>query len=971
MRAALIAILALCGIALAGVILTPSLLVVDQYRNKVARFAASRLGRPIHIDGPISLSLLPEPVLSAARVTVGDSGDGVTITAAQLDLRVAIWPLIRGRIDAREVVLRGTDLRVAWPPSRSVAAMRAGMWYGSVGARIEGGTLSIGGLRLTDVAATVSASGRNGIYAATGTARLGGIGWHFDTRLDAFGGAGTVGSGPATLTASLEGQGLALGVAARLVGEVGSDGGLDGRIEAHGPDLSRLLVAPAIPFTLQGRIGATSDRVTANELGVTLDGLPVRTALTLRLTPAPRLDLTLSANELDLDPWLAPLSGRVGAKSPIGLPVGLDIWAETARLGGRKARVVHGAFDVSSAGVEVREARAVLPGDAIFGLKGWLDRAEPAHPRFDGDATLTAPALPVTLDWLERAAHGRATALPDRALRTADLTAHVSGEPGVLALTALQGHVDGSVLSGSLSLRTAGRAVVGAGLMVDRLDLDPWLPNHLSGLLSQWTPFADFDADVRLEAKQANLAGMTATPLLLDVAAEGGQLTLRQLVAEADGLHVAASGSVTGSGLITDARLALQTADAAGLAERLTRWLGPAWRGAALRGLLQGPASLQVQAAGVPTSVRFNASADIAGLHAEFRPTVDLPARRWRGALTLHHPGAPRLASRLGAPWLAAWLGDGSLGLVSQLSGMRGRLWADQFDLAAGSLRADGSLTLTLGQGPPRLTGVVTAETLPLPLLSLRSSEPLPLDLLAGWDAAVRLRADQVTRGVAPVIEQAATTVSLSAGLLKLEALTGTVAGGSLTSRASFASAARPPEAIVEAALSGATVAGALTGLPVDVDGGTLDAAVSLRGFGYAPSVFLATMAGEARVALHDGTLSGLALDRLRTVGPPEPTVDVLSGGSTPFSTFDLAARIRSGVAILERSVMNSPSGEMRLGGRIDLPVSTGDLRFDIRPAMLSPPNIVLHLAGPLDAMRRVPEFAVMEPWHVRAVPVP
>ena len=110
----------------------------------------------MRIDGPIHLDLLPEPTLTAEHVRLG-SDQGMSITAAQLRLTVALGALAAGRIDARELVLRQAEMRVPWPLDPSgLRVVRTPRWLSSVTARVEDGKLSIGGLTLTGIDATLT-----------------------------------------------------------------------------------------------------------------------------------------------------------------------------------------------------------------------------------------------------------------------------------------------------------------------------------------------------------------------------------------------------------------------------------------------------------------------------------------------------------------------------------------------------------------------------------------------------------------------------------------------------------------------------------------------------------------------------------------------------------------------------------------------------------------------------------------------
>ena len=200
---------------------------------------------------------------------------------------------------------------------------------------------------------------------------------------------------------------------------------------------------------------------------------------------------------------------------------------------------------------------------------------------------------------------------------------------------------------------------------------------------------------------------------------------------------------------------------------------------------------------GMPEALGLRVAAELGDLRLEAQPVIDLPGGRWSGPLTLRHPGAPRLAEALGLTGVPAWLGDGSLSLVSQLSAAPGRLAAESFDLTAGALRASGALALDRGE-VRRLTGRVAADTLPLPLPYLRSPDPLPFGalaaLLGSWQGAVRVEAGRVLAGFSPVLDKAAATLALDGGVLRAEGLEGQLAGGTLAGTASLdLNAARRP----------------------------------------------------------------------------------------------------------------------------------------------------------------------------------
>jgi uncharacterized protein involved in outer membrane biogenesis len=936
--------------------LLPPMLDWNQYRGVIAVLASEKLGRNVRIDGPIELAVLPQPMLTAAKVSVAQRSDGVSITASELRLRVAFWPLLSGRIDARELVLRDANMQVPWPLDPEALLIRTPSWLWSLSARVEQGRLKVGNVSFTGIDASLATGVFTGSLAATGTARLSGREWRFTARL---GQPGTDGS--ASVDVTLDGTGPMQGVGAALVAQIGSDGTLAGRVSVHGPDLSQLLPAPAVAFKAEGRVTIASGLAAADDLQAEIGGSPARGAVALRVFPTPRLDVALATNRLDLDAWLPVL--LQGAE--LRIPTGIDLSAEAAQLAGGTLRRLRGAFDLAGGVVEVREARAVLPGEASLRVAGRISRGETGAraPHFEGDGAIAAPNLRTTLAWLQAAGLGPFASLPDGVLRNADLRVHATVDPGVLAVGSLEGTVDDSNVSGSLTLRTGARFSVGAGLTVDRLDLNPWLPDSMPALPTLPTWFRKFDANLRLDAKQALLHGLTIEPLSVDVGAEAGRLTLRKLDLTTNGVHASGSATVAEGGRLSEGRLDLQAQQATPLAQLLPDRL--AWLGQRAPGLWRSAANLQVLGTGPPEALALKVRAELGDLRLEAQPVVDLATRRWSGPLTIRHPGAPRLAEALGLAGAPGWLGDGSLGVVAQLVDTPERIAADSFEVTAGGLHASGALALDRAGPTPRLTGHVTAETLPLPLPSSRAADPFPIGLLRGWDGSVKLDAGRVLAGMSPVLEEASTTLTLGNGVLGVNGLTAKLGGGALTGAFSLNAAADPPTFALRADVTGANMVGPLFDLPLDLTSGRLDGGVTLNASGHSAEALLATLSGDAHFTVDGGMLNGVDLRKAAGSLAEDSVRGALTGGTTPFDRLALSLHVERGNIRLDQADVTAKSGTASLTGNIDLPDNSGELRLSLRPAVQDPPEIVLRLGGPLGAMRRVPDLLDLSRWHV------
>ena len=412
---------------------------LTRYRTTIEVLASATLGQPVAIQGPISLTLLPQPTLTAAQVNIGRGDpDGVSIHLDALRLRVALWPLIRGRVDARELVLRGPDLRIPWLAEPGVLQTRPPAWLAGFAARIEKGRLTIGRLAFTGIDATL-ATLDTGALSAAGSARFNGQDWHFTARLTAAGADGTAG-----LNVTLDGQGRAVGLGANFSGQIAADGTLAGTIASRGPNLAVLLPAPAVPFRADGRLTVGGGLVAADDMVLEVGGSPASGTVALRVSPQARLDVAIAASRLDLDGWLPVLLHTGNTIAGQSLPIGIDLSAEAARFGDGTLQHLRAAFELAGDQLLVREARALLPGNATLLLSGHVAGNGSVRPRFDGDVRLDAPVLRSTLSWLREAAvpgllpAGFPGRLPGGVLQRAELTAHMTMSADEILLNSAQ-----------------------------------------------------------------------------------------------------------------------------------------------------------------------------------------------------------------------------------------------------------------------------------------------------------------------------------------------------------------------------------------------------------------------------------------------------------------------------------------------------------------------------------------------------
>lgn len=135
MRHAVLIAGAVLALVLAAAAILPPLIDWSAYGGPIAARVQAATGRPVTIDGPIALRLLPVPSLSAGAVSIGNPPGmpGTLARVERLRLRLALLPLLGGKVrlealdlDRPELTLeRAADGTPNWrfaPPGETAAA---------------------------------------------------------------------------------------------------------------------------------------------------------------------------------------------------------------------------------------------------------------------------------------------------------------------------------------------------------------------------------------------------------------------------------------------------------------------------------------------------------------------------------------------------------------------------------------------------------------------------------------------------------------------------------------------------------------------------------------------------------------------------------------------------------------------------------------------------------------------------------
>lgn len=619
MKKLLIAALALVVVVVGVALAAPSFIDWNNYRAEIATEVLKATGRKLTIEGDIDAAILPAPQLSVAKVRLAnlpgaEAPDMIRLEA--LDVRVAFWPLLTGRVVVDSVSLRGADValevlpdgRANWnfdppgKPSAGAAGARGGDDSGSA-VRLEQVVITNSRVtyrdsrsgaveRIEGIDARLAAETLDGPFALRGRARVRGIGLELDAR------SGRIDSGRATPVGG-ELRLIDAKASAKFNGAVttGTAPRLAMKIDAAGDDLAAAIAAvsgggtgPALlarEFSLATSITADESNVAANDIALAVNGTRVTGAARAEIGTVTRIDATFGANTLDLDAWLAAAaktkpaappkpaaSAPAGSKpAPFALPDDIRL-AFDARIGG----VTYNKGAVREVGIEARmergvltvsRATALLPGGAELTAEGQL-RAVDGAPRFDGQLQAKAADARAAMAWL---GIDDSAIAPDR-LRRVSLRAGLGYRPERLELRDIDLRFDSTRVGGGMVFALRERLGIGANIVVDRINLDTYMAKPKAGAGKKaedakgagnkkgGSPFNAFDANIRAEAGSITVNDLTLAKVTVDGSLIGGKLTLTRLrVGDLAGGRLDVSGTVADLDTLArpDLRFALTT----------------------------------------------------------------------------------------------------------------------------------------------------------------------------------------------------------------------------------------------------------------------------------------------------------------------------------------------------------------------------------------------------------------------------
>jgi hypothetical protein len=927
-----------------ALIAIPSFVSSRAHRTTIEKLASALTGRDVHIGGHLSLALFPAPQLIAERITITGPADE-TITAKSLLLDIAVPALLQGRLSARSLTLQSPVITIPWPLPQGLSGLSPPAWLTALHGQIVNGSISIGQLRLSQVSADLF-TGPDGAFSISGNAAYANEPLTLSLSLGAKTASGQT---PLTFDAA---SNDALKLQAHLSATINSKTAITGKLSG-----AVSLAGTAKPTNFSAAITAGTDHVTAKSLTLQT-GNQVLTGDAAVDFASAKITAALSGQQLDLSPAAAILRGAAGF--PLAVNLKLDATASSFR--GYPITQLQMQAQIDAAGVNLPAFTLQLPGKTS--LTGKIDRTTSGQ--ITGQASLRTADLPGLLS-----AYGIAAKLPD-SWGSTQLTASLQGDSSHLALLPVQGSIGPGAISGSVTINWPGSPAMASGiaafgqLHISQLDLSP-LP-ALAGLAAAATQHGiNFSAGGEITLDKASFNGVTLTNLLLDGAiapnlADGktAQINIRRLSATVFGGLAAASFTLD-RGQIRIARVMLALPSAAPLQALL-----PANWQRLPASLAQKRLAVSMLAAGPFNAVASSAAASLGDLTLTAAPVVNLPQLSAAGPVTLRFPNAIAAFAAFGADAGLGWPGPGSISLRADFAASPTSLGLPDFVLSLGNLTANGKIMLAGG----KITGDIDADTLALP--------PWPVDLALPWGAlmaetgTIKLSADQVLLGGAPVLGGSAASLVLAPNLATLNLANASLANGTLSGSFTAATAAKtPPDFTTKFKFSGLD-AGAIhlpPGFPYTIPAGRLAGQAVLTASGTSPAAWASSLAGNAALNASKGSLAGFNLAGLGAAALKSPKSSTAlrkaaASGASDFSSLTVSGNFTKGVYNLGPTSLFSPAGNATATGSISLPGNSLALNLSLLPKLTPPLTIGLTATGSWSNPKKIPNLKAALSWH-------
>lgn len=917
---------AIVCVAGTGVLALPGLVSSANHRSTIEALASSLTGRKVHIGGNLSLSLFPEPQLTAGNVTI-DANNGEAIKAKSLTLDIAIAALLHGQLTASSLMLQSPVIAFPWPLPGGPGAIAPPPWLTALHAQINDGRISFGELTFSHVSADIF-TGSNGAVSISGNGKL------FNQPINLTLSLGAIDlSGQAPLAIQLSTS----QILAHISSNFSTDNVISGNIAASESGQAWLTTDAKQKLNFAADINATPSDIALTNLTLSqgAGNLAGRAELDLA-------HLNLNANLSGSNIILPSLFSAPNLAFLQNFKIYNDLSIKQLTIGGASFAHVSENSDISRDGVTVINSTFALPGGGNISAHGNIDSAGNIQAQAKLSADDLWPLLGTT------STTGKA--------QSVSITTPIDGTLDNINLSNITGSLGGSDLTGSAIIAGGAHPNINSQWNFKQINLMP-----VANMLQHISTNQNISGNFNLTADKASLSDIALTHLVVD----GGfanNLTIRRLSASLYNGLMAASLTLQPDGRVVSAHAFLNLPSARPLAPLINPDINlpPA--------ILNTPFAISISAAGGTAALATSAVATLGQFSITASPVIDLIKYSMAGPITLRHPSAIAAFKLFDMNAGLPWPGPGSVSLRADMALSSTSFGLPNFVVSLGDLTAAGNLSLTAGNS---INGNITADTLALP--------PLPSDFSALWkilpslNGKIGITTNRVMLAGNQWLGASGGNVSMQPGKVTLNINHAVVSGGNLTgSLALSQTLPQAPVMTTDIKVQKADVLQANFPLafPVTFPTGIADLNVDATATGYTPQTWVATLGGTVNLQVQNGSIAGFNLAGLATaLAAPNRAVPLkvaAQSGTTDFTTLNVMGNLDHGIIKLSNASLQGTDGSATASGSIDLSDKAVDLNFGMVPNVTPPVTIGLTMIGNWNKPRIVPALKQAISWQAK-----
>jgi len=639
--------------------------------------------------------------------------------------------------------------------------------------------------RIEDLTATVAADSLRGPFEAEGELSARGLHTGFKVAL------GRIGERNASLPVSVVLTSEAGKTRLELRGtasDLSASPAFSGSLKLETGNLAELMAAVSggppgglsLSMDLAGEITASETQVDVNDVSLHLGKTGATGKISARLEGKPAISAQLAIAHLDVDSWLeaaldpgtaagsgtadTPSEDADRSRSPesvpddevMRLPAGLNVLlALSAEAITYRAGVIRDArvnAELAGGEITISQISGDLPGATEVAAFGFVTLPGGA-PRFDGEIDIKAGDVRGLLGWL-----GVDTGnIPPGRVRTIDLKSKFAATPGAVRLEDMNLEFDASRVTGRIAAAIAERPAVDADLVIDRIDVDPYLPAPGAALEANGNRPVAGDQPTKSASGGGENRGLEAlTAFDARLKARVGRLTYRGTPFETVVVDAALRDGVVDVSTASVGNVAGASGRLAGVIEPLarkpgTKKLGFEFDVPNLDRLLRafglprpdpvstvGPFALSGTTDGPFLAPTVNFTLHAAGGETKLSGKLDaFPNPAFSGRIKLVHVNLVPLLGSLGINYRPAGR-IGALDLAGRLDADSTQIQLSEINGAIGDTNLQGSVHATMAGGRPHVAAdLKTGHLVIAPYLPAdRRAEVAPRLIPASWGGA-------------------------------------------------------------------------------------------------------------------------------------------------------------------------------------------------------------------------------------------